>query len=135
MLRKCFLYFLLLCGVGECGELVLLLNCDTEANNLEESVYSDLQNIRDEALRISHLTGMPIREISFQGYELNVKAVLNSLNSLKIKNDDVLIYYFSGHGYRTPSKKDNPWPYLFFSKSGFAVDYDGREVCPSSISV
>lgn len=124
MFKHILFAFLLLLGVGECGELILFLNCDTQANNLEKSVFNDLQNIRDEALRISHYTGMPIREFTFDGSDLDPKSVFKSLKKLHVNNDDVVLYFFSGHGYRIPSRGDNPWPYLYFSKYDKGVDYE-----------
>lgn len=124
MIKHILAIFLLLIGAGECGELVLFLNCDTQAENLEQSVYNDLQNVRSEALRVSQYTGLPIREIAFEGSELNPKTVLNTLKKLKVSHDDVVLYYFSGHGFRTPSKGSNPWPYLYFSGFDSGVDYD-----------
>lgn len=119
-----FFVFLLLLGDGECGELILFLNCDTQASKLENSVFNDLQNIRDEALRISHYTGMQIQEIIFDGSDLEPKSVFKSLKKLKVNSDDVILYFFSGHGYRTPSRGENPWPYLYFSKYDHGVDYE-----------
>ena len=45
------------------------------------------------------------------------------LNQLSCAEDDVILFYYSGHGYRTASKKDNPWPSLYFSISGKEVDF------------
>ncbi len=121
--NKLLIFILLLCTTGECGELVLFLACDTEAKNIETSVYKDLSNMRDEALRISHYTGLPIKEISLIGHELTPPAVLNALKFLDVEHDDVVLFYFSGHGFRTPSKEDDPWPNLFFSQTWEGIDY------------
>src|SRR5690554_5949878 len=94
----CFL-LLLLFAIGECGELVLFLACDTDAKNIEASVHSDLYHIRNEAMRISYYTGLPIKEFSFVGSELRPNSVLNTLKSLQVEDDDLLFFYFSGHGF------------------------------------
>lgn len=123
MYKKIFFLFFLFCRVGECGELILFLACDTEARNIESGVYHDLENIRKEALRISNYTGLPIKEISFIGKELQPESVLNACCSLEVEVDDLLFFYFSGHGFRTVAKGDDPWPNLFFSSSRQGIDY------------
>lgn len=123
MFKKICLLLLLLFIKGEGGELILFLACDTDAKNIELSVHNDLYNIRNEALRVSYHTGLPLKEFSFVGSELQPKSVLHTLQSLEIEDDDLVFFYFSGHGFRTPEKAEDPWPNLFFTQSCYGLDF------------
>jgi hypothetical protein len=123
--KRCLLLFIFLALPlkGYCGELVLFIVCDTMAINIEDSVYHDLENVRQECLRISEFSELPLREIAFTGGGLNPESVFKELKGFSVSPDDLVIFYFSGHGYRTDSKGENPWPNLLCSSSRTGIDY------------
>jgi len=106
-------------------DIIAIFACDTYAQNIEKAVQNDLRNMRDEAQRIAMYTQQDLKELIFDGDSLRPRQFLNTLKSLSFTEDDIVLFYFSGHGYRTHSKSDNiPWPNLFFTRSGYGIDYD-----------
>jgi len=122
-MKKLLLFFCFLCFSyqTEAGELIAVLVCDTEASNIEDASAADLESMRREASRICQHTGLSLREVVFSE-NLRPKPFYRTLKALSVTDEDVVLFYFSGHGYRTPSK-ENPWPNLFFSASKSGVDF------------
>lgn len=106
------------------ADVIAIIACDTLAYSIDRAVNNDLNNMREEAQRIAFYTKQNLRELIFDGHQLNSNYFLDTLNSLTFTEHDIVIFYFSGHGYRTHSKGDSvPWPNLFFSISNCGVDY------------
>jgi hypothetical protein len=106
------------------GDIIAIIVCDTHAGNIENAVIMDLNNIRAEAQRIAEYTESDLKEMIFDGASLDPSDFLTTLKSLKFSANDSILFYFSGHGYRTYAKDDKiPWPNLFFSDSGKGIDY------------
>ena len=57
------------------------------------------------------------------GSDLNPDAIYHQISLLSPKSDDTLLFYFSGHGYRS-SNKTSPWPNLFLTATAEGVDFD-----------
>ena len=114
-------------GHVEGSEVIAILCCDTLAAGIESATDQDLKNMHEEAHRIAINTKSYLREILFTGEDLVPDKVLAALNGLTCKRDDMILFYFSGHGYRTSAKEGNPWPNLFFTASSEGVDYETIE--------
>lgn len=104
------------------ASLHLILVGDTLARDIKESVMKDAQNADKQALEICYQTGLKLKRYSFKEERANAKNVQKYLQGLSVDADDVVIFYFSGHGYRTPSKESNPWPNLYFTFDQSGLD-------------
>lgn len=53
-------------------------------------------------------------------------AILNKLEEIEVNGDDVLFFYFSGHGYRRQDKDvlQHPWPNLHIGLEDKGVDHE-----------
>ncbi|MFQ5729717.1 MAG: caspase family protein [Waddliaceae bacterium] len=109
---------------GECADVIAILCCDTCAEEIGDATCEDLKNMRAEVRRIAMYTESDLKEVVFEGQDLFPAKVMSLINGLSCHPDDIIIFYFTGHGYRTSSKEGNPWPNLFFTISKTGVDYD-----------
>jgi hypothetical protein len=123
MMTRFCLFFILMIGQLQAGDLYSIILGDTVADNISESIVQDVNHLQDEISRIQFYTGMRLIEIKFEGSELYAENIYSYLGDLVFSPDDVVIFYYSGHGYRTPSKGSNPWPNLYFTVSGEGVDF------------
>lgn len=123
--KICFftLFVLSFFGKGECANLVMILACDTQAENIDETVVQDLVNMRAEGERICSYTGMSLVEYVFTGADLAPNSFFAALKEYRFKSDDTVIFFFSGHGYRTPSMGNDPWPNFYFTLTDQGVRY------------
>lgn len=116
-------FFLFTLSSLSAANLHTFIICDTHGHNIGDSVEVDLHNIRNQAHTIALQTGLSIKEILFHGEKVKPKEVEKAVKNLKVNREDVLLFYFSGHGYRTPSKMSNPWPNMYFSITEEGMDF------------
>ena len=94
------------------SELHAIVVCDTHAINLEEGVEQDLKHIKKELKKIAKLTGLELSMYLFKGHQVN-SGFMDTVKNLKAGPDDVIVFYWSGHGTHFYDQKD-PWPYFDF---------------------
>ncbi len=94
---------------------------DTNDKNIGSMVARDLGIVGDEIQRIAQATGLTLKDRVYKGGDFTIDNVKNAVNSLSAGPDDVIFFYYSGHGFRTPPKKSD-WPYFYFH-SERAIDF------------
>lgn len=104
------------------ADLHVVIVGDTAAKDLQSSVLIDLQSIENHAYEIARHTGLTPRIQRHTDYNARSQPVLRVLNALEPQPDDVVLFYFSGHGYRTPAKEGNPWPNIYFATDQTGID-------------
>lgn len=86
---------------------------DTDDKSIGGMVARDLGIVGDEVQRIAQATGLTLADRVYKGRDFTIDNVKNAVNSVAPGPDDVVFFYYSGHGFRTPPKKSD-WPYFFF---------------------
>lgn len=89
-----------------------ILVADT-VNDIGFATGPDLKQLQKETRAIASYSQMSINEKIFWGSEFEKSRVESYLNQLKVDSTDTVIFYFSGHGYRT-HQKTTRWPNLNF---------------------
>ncbi len=106
------------------ANLHAIIVCDTLAPGIEQSVRADLYTLKNRIKTISYFTGLELNETIFDGTSLTSNSLFTVIEQMTINPEDVVIFYYSGHGYRTESKSsENPWPTLYFSRQNRGVDF------------
>jgi len=112
------------------AQIHAILIGDLDSRDICSAISNDLSSIEGELERISDYTGLTLSQTVFVGATVRSDKVLSFLTNLKVNRDDVILFYFSGHGYRTLSKGENPWPNLYFSKESVGIDFaDCVDMC------
>lgn len=85
---------------------------------------TDVKNIREELKVITKHSKMKLKEKVFSGHDFRMDKLVKHLKKLKIKSDDIVVFYFSGHGYRH-TQQTVPWPNMMFdpSRPGINLQY------------
>jgi hypothetical protein len=76
-------------------------------------VAKDLDIVGEEVQRIARATGLTLVDRVYKGGDFSLENVRNAVQSVQAGPDDVVFFYYSGHGFRTAGKQ-NDWPYFFF---------------------
>ena len=97
--------------------LRVLLVGDTNDRSIGKSVVTDLANFEKFTRDIAQNTGLPIDIRIIKGGEVKSKKITDAVNSLKVEADDTVIFYYSGHGFRTQQVKTR-WPLLYIPDAG-----------------
>jgi len=117
---------LIFCAVAtfglEAATLHTILVADTTDVSIGDSTAMDLYKMRRQFDKVSKYTEMEQNLITISGDEVRPDKVLEAIDAVKFEEDDVVIFYYSGHGYRTESKEGNPWPNLYFSIEDKGID-------------
>lgn len=105
-------------GNGVAGTLYAIIAADTRDASIGETVKVDVRNIDAELARIVQYTGLELdrRECIFNANW--VKTVVNNIPA--VGNDDVIIFYYSGHGFRMDSMTTQ-WPALYVEGTGIEL--------------
>jgi len=94
---------------------------DMLAEDIRRCVKQDIAHMQKEVERIETYTELPTQKYVVSG-DLPTSDVLNDIENMQIEEDDIVLFFFSGHGYRTRDKK-NIWPNLYFTQEQFDVNF------------
>ncbi len=106
------------------ANLHLIAVMDTQASRIGISVETNLATLIEESRRISDMTDLkPIFHLFTN--EDAVHSFVDTLTSMEVGEEDVILFHWSGHGFRTASKDrdNNPWPSFQFTNSEQSVDH------------
>lgn len=107
---------------AEAATLHTILVGDTTDDSLGTAFRVAVQKMHDEATAIANETGLSLTEYIFIEQDARVNNVMDTVKSLKIEADDVVMVYMAIHGYRNPNKT-NPWPSLYFGFEHRGLDF------------
>lgn len=116
-------------AVGESINFHAILVADLNADNLEEGVERDLQRMQGEVRKISKYTQLPITEKLFLGDISDPEELIDYLSKLEVMPDDVIFFYFSGHGFRTTLDGKLAWPSLAFEHADVGIRLEEIALC------
>lgn len=106
---------------AEAATLHSIVVCDTTADNIGSSVEADYGILKRELRAIAMITEMDFKETSFTGLDVTGN-ILTAIAEMSFGSDDVVFFYFSGHGYRVASKGNNQWPNLYLTPTRRGID-------------
>jgi hypothetical protein len=107
----------------EAATLHAVLVGDTNDKALGKGMKINIENMHDELSKAADLTGLELNVVMKYGKSTKRDQVIKQIEELEVGPDDVVIAFFSMHGYRTHSK-DTQWPSLFFGQDLTGVDLD-----------
>ena len=93
-----------------------------DQTNIAKMCQLDQQRIREEAKRIALYSELNLKEKKFDYSTTSPGDIINWILDLKVQPDDVIIFYYSGHGYRF-QEKDSIWPMLNILNSAYGLDF------------
>ena len=95
---------------------------DSLDDSIGPSTLSDLYQMSKQVKVIAGNTDMELNLSILKAEQVTVEEVVNRIHYAQIEADDVVLLYFSCHGFRIKDKKDR-WPYLFFNPKNEALDF------------
>jgi hypothetical protein len=105
------------------AQLVSILLTDTLADNIEYSVEQDLLHMYLQSHKIAEITGLKLKTIILSSTKLHLDNIYDTVNDLELFPNDIVIIYFSGHGYRMEDTVSQ-WPNVFISLSNAGLVFD-----------
>lgn len=108
----------------EAANLVGVIVANTLPREFNIGREHDIQNMLYEMDSIAQLTGLSFTPYIFIHENYNSE-LLDNLEKITINDDDVVFFFYSGHGYREYDKDPviNPWPNLEITLEEKGIDH------------
>jgi hypothetical protein len=110
----------------------MLIFADTDDERIGESCLVDYNNIKRTASEIAYYTELQINKKYFKGVEFNQENLKKTLEELKINKNDVVFFYYSGHGYRTVNS-ESKFPRMAIFKTGETLSENTQGVSTEEV--
>ena len=107
----------------ESATLHAIVVLDQDALNIQKVVAANQVKIHTFLEDIIQYTELHLNQRYFLAEKGTCVDIYDYLQALTIKPDDIVLFYFSGHGFRTLSKQ-NPWPNLYLTADHRGLDYE-----------
>lgn len=101
-------------------EFYALLAADT-ITEVRKASKQDLANVKHEIKKAAKAVGARFTITELYGKKLTAANLQLWLNQKTLKHDDIIFFYYTGHGLRT-AKSLSIWPYLFFPAKKELID-------------
>lgn len=125
MTKHVWIFFILMAAIFSFQEISAktmhaILLADT-INDISSITQPDVVRVKAELREIAKHTRLNLKEKIFMGADFRRQKLLAYLNDLKVGPSDVVVFYFSGHGYRTMQTK-TMWPLITFELFKNGID-------------
>lgn len=102
---------------GSTPTMHLLMVAATYDENIGESVETDLKLVKKNFSEYAKQLGIPYNEVIIEGSQYTKSNVKKAINKIKSKPEDIIVFVYSGHGFRFLDDTD-PFPRMFVSVDG-----------------
>lgn len=120
---KCLFTFVFFAKSLYAADLHLVAVGDFAAKDLLSGLQYDIISIQNQALQIAEHTGLDLCYTSITEGVDTANQVINTLLDLNTEEEDVILFYYTGHGYRTRNQLSN-WPNLHFMYKETGIELD-----------
>lgn len=92
-------------------KLHLLMIANTDDESIGDNVQIDVENVTGWLEEACQCIGLPLGTTVITGEYFTKENVKEAVRNMSPDPDDTVFFWYSGHGFRTPSKKEQ-WPYI-----------------------
>lgn len=124
-----FLFSIPVMGNTNPGEVTLhmIIFADTEDDSIGKSCAVDYDNMEGLAEFIADNSDLNLKTYYHKAAASKKSELLNTLDNLQVGTNDVVFFYYSGHGYRT-TNSESPYPRLYVLDDTFSQNDQGVAV-------
>jgi hypothetical protein len=90
-----------------------LIACDITSKNIHKGSHADLVRMKKSCIAIAKQLGISSKLTVLQGKRFAAKNITKWIANIPSHSKDIIFFYYSGHGGRSPSLQD-PWPFMVF---------------------
>lgn len=115
------------------AKLHLVLFINTDIPDIGQSCSVDQRVMETEFREISKVLGLPFQKYILSGDKFTKANAEKMLQDLKVKKNDVVLFYYSGHGFRWSNQTDK-YPQLDMRYSEYTPLSDNTSLALSDVS-
>ena len=116
-MRWCVIFLLCLHGflpaAGSRPKLRALVACDLVSTNIRRGSKADLKRVKTTLANIAHQLKIHYQITTLNKKNFQPKRIMQWLSSIPSHSNDIVFFYFSGHGGRR-GKGQSKWPFVVF---------------------
>jgi Caspase domain len=101
------------------AKIHFILVANTEDPRIGSSVKKDVTNIYSEMKDVSTFLNLPLDYVEISGAKFGKASVEAAINNLKPGADDIVVFYYSGHGYSNDQQTSQLYPQFDLRQSRF----------------
>jgi hypothetical protein len=101
------------------AKLHFVLVANTNDPRIGFSVQKDVINISSQIKDVATFLGLPLNYVEVSGTKFGKAGVETAINNLKPGPNDIVIFYYSGHGYSAEGKAVEQYPQFDLRQSRF----------------
>lgn len=101
------------------AKLHFIVVANTNDPRIGYSVQKDVINMSSQIKDVATFLGLPLNYIEISGTKFGKQNVETALSSLAPGPDDIVIFYYSGHGYSNDSRSEEQYPQFDLRQSRF----------------
>jgi hypothetical protein len=101
------------------AKIHFILVANTEDPRIGYSVQKDVVNISSQIKDVSTFLNVPLNFVEVSGKKFGKSSVETAINNLKPGANDIVIFYYSGHGYSNENKTTQQYPQFDLRQSRF----------------
>ncbi len=101
------------------AKIHFILVANTNDPRIGYSVQKDVVNITSQIKDVAIFLGLPLNYVEVSGAKFGKLNVETALNNLKPGTDDIVIFYYSGHGYSNDRNAAEAYPQFDLRQSRF----------------
>ncbi len=103
------------------GTLHAIILADTNDKKISTGTKVDFNKFMSLAKDISNNTGMKLKDYSLKANSLNHNFVITILNNLRVNPNDVVIFYYAGHGLNPDT--GTRWPSMMLNGEALELNF------------
>lgn len=119
------------CSISSRPVLHLFVVANTEVADIGQACRTDYRNIVSEMRGITQSIGISMKQYKVTGDNYSVAAVRQQLKNLKPSANDIVVFLYTGHGFRLADQTD-PYPLLALTTNDYEP-IDGNYMALSDI--
>lgn len=89
-----------------------IIACNTIDSSIGVGMTSDMKNVRNAIQIIVSTLDCEYEEQVFDGPVCTKENVTNYINNMDVERDDVIIFFYGGHGTHAMDNANDPWPQM-----------------------
>lgn len=97
------------------GNFYLISVGDTNSSDLSSTIVNDMKHTVSEFSLIAANLRQKLKNHDLKGNKVNIKDINDTINELKLTKDDIVVFYYSGHGKIISNDKGVDERYMTFS--------------------
>lgn len=105
----------------------LVIAADIKDRSIGESTKQDMEDITTTFTKIARELGMEIKNYQLYDATFNQQAVTQNLAGINSKANDVVIYYYTGHGYND-TERSSSFPTMALDGTDYGLEEIGRQL-------